>query len=242
MRILRATDYEKMSRIAADQITALIKCKPSCVLGLATGATPVGMYKELIKDYDSDVIDFSKVISINLDEYKGLAPDHPQSYRYFMNHNLFDHVNIKRENTYVPDGLYSDASIACKQYDAVISKYGPIDLQVLGIGHDGHIGFNEPADQFTPDTHCVSLTEMTIAANKRFFSSEEEVPREAYTMGIRPIIQARTVLLLASGKDKAEILKRALYGPVTPYVPASILQLHQNLVVVGDEEALGTIK
>ena len=242
MRILKAKDYKKMSRIAADQITALIKYKPSCVLGLATGSTPVGMYKELIKDCNSDVIDFSNVISINLDEYKGLGPDHPQSYRYFMNHNLFDHVNIKKGNTYVPDGLCSNASTACKQYDAIISKCGPIDLQVLGIGHDGHIGFNEPADQFTPGTHCVSLTEMTIAANKRFFSSEEDVPREAYTMGIRPIIQARTILLLAFGNDKAEILNQALRGPITPYIPASILQLHQNLVVVGDEEALGEVK
>ncbi len=242
MRILEATDYEKMSRIAADQITALIKCKPTCVLGLATGSTPTGMYKELIRDYTNDVIDFSRVISINLDEYKGLAPDHPQSYRYFMNQNLFNHVNIKKENTYVPDGLCPDAVAACRQYDSVISKYGPIDLQVLGIGHDGHIGFNEPADQYTPDTHCVSLTRMTIAANKRFFSSENDVPRQAYTMGIRPIIQARTILLLASGIEKAEILKKALSGPITPQVPASILQLHQNLIVVGDKEALEKIK
>lgn len=238
MKIITANDYDELSSIAANQIHQLINEKPNCVLGLATGSTPVGMYASLVEKYREGLINFSNVTSINLDEYCGLTPTHPQSYRYFMNQNLFDHVNIPVGNTYVPAGTEQDASVACSDYDRIINKFGPIDLQVLGIGHDGHIGFNEPADFFTPDTHCVELTPMTIDANKRFFSSYDEVPKKAYTMGIRPIMQAKTVLLLVSGKEKAHILKNALVGPITPDIPASILQLHTNLIVIADKEAL----
>ena len=241
MRIIRTTDYEQMSRAGADVITALLKRKPACTLGLATGSTPVGMYRQLISDCQKKEADFSSAVSINLDEYVGLSGDHPQSYRYFMNHTLFDHVNIRKEFTFVPDGTDGDAAHACSAYDAIIEQYGPTDLQVLGLGHDGHIGFNEPDDHFTPGTHCVALTDTTIEANKRFFASIDEVPKTAYTMGIRPIMQTGTVLLLVSGSDKAGILKQALTGPITPQVPASILQLHADLIVIGDEAALSLL-
>lgn len=238
MRITKTTDYEQMSRAGADVIAALLKKKPDCTLGLATGSTPVGMYQQLIQDYQKGEIDFARVTSINLDEYVGLSGDHPQSYRYFMNRNLFDHVNIRKEMTFVPDGTDADAVHACSAYDSIIDEHGPIDLQVLGLGHDGHIGFNEPSDHFTPGTHCVALTDTTVEANKRFFASVDEVPKTAYTMGIRTIMQAGTVLLLVSGADKASILKKALTGPIQPEVPASILQLHANLIVIADEAAL----
>ena len=237
MIIYKTANYEEMSRKAATIIGAQVIMKPDCVLGLATGSTPIGTYKELIDAYNKGDLDFSKVTSINLDEYKGLSPDNDQSYRYFMNTNLFDHVNIDKANTYVPDGLEPDSAKACADYNNIIATKGPIDLQLLGLGHNGHIGFNEPSAVFEKETNCVDLTESTIEANKRFFASEADVPRQAYTMGIGNIMSADKVLLIVSGKGKAEILKKVLYGPVTPEVPASILQFHKNVIVVADEEA-----
>ena len=241
MNIIRVKDYEEMSRRAAAIISAQILLKPDCVLGLATGSSPEGLYQNLIRQYENKELDFSRVTSVNLDEYKGLAPDHEQSYRRFMNDHLFDHVNIDKARTFVPDGLNEDSEKACLEYDQLIARTGGVDLQLLGIGNNGHIGFNEPADAFACGTHCVELTQSTIDANKRFFASEDLVPRYAYTMVIRNIIEAKKILLSASGKAKAEALKAALDGLVTPKVPASVLQLHRDVVVVADEDALGLV-
>lgn len=238
MRIYKTKDYEEMSQKAAQIIAAQIITKPDCVLGLATGSSPVGLYQNLVKLYQAGDLDFSEVTSVNLDEYKGLAPDHEQSYRWFMNDHLFRHVNIDPSRTFVPNGLEEDSQKACDDYNKIIQAAGGADLQLLGIGNNGHIGFNEPGEAFVCDTHCVELTASTIEANKRFFASEADVPRYAYTMGIRSIMQAGKILLIANGRAKAQALKNALYGPVTPHVPASILQLHADVVVVADEEAL----
>lgn len=237
MQIIKTKDYEDMSRKAANIIASLVTLKPNCVLGLATGSSPIGTYKELIKRYEEGDLDFSKVTSVNLDEYKGLSGDHDQSYRYFMNHNFFDHINIDKARTFVPDGTEPDADKACGAYNAIIASTGGQDLQLLGLGHDGHIGFNEPADVFPPVTHCVDLTDMTIEANKRFFASKDDVPRQAYTMGIQNIMLAKKVLVVVSGADKADILKAVVEGPITPQVPASVLQLHPDCVFVVDEAA-----
>lgn len=242
MIIYKAKDYNELSRKAANVIAAQILMKPNCVLGLATGSTPVGTYKELIQKYELGDLDFSNITSINLDEYKGLSGDNDQSYRYFMNENLFNHVNINKDHTYVPDGLEPDADKACKDYNDIIAASGGIDLQLLGLGHNGHVGFNEPSDEFVKETNCVDLTESTIEANKRFFASEADVPRQAYTMGIGNIMQARKVLVVVSGADKADILQKVIEGPVTPQVPASILQLHSDVVIVADEAALAKCK
>lgn len=241
MIIYKAADYHDMSRKAANIISAQIIMKPDCVLGLATGSSPVGTYKQLIEWYEKGDLDFSKVTSINLDEYKGLSPDSDQSYRYFMNNNLFDHINIDKSRTFVPNGLESDARKACNDYNNIIANSGGIDLQLLGLGHNGHIGFNEPGEAFEKETHCVNLTESTIEANKRFFASEADVPRQAYTMGIKNIMQAKKILVIVSGESKAAILKEVLYGPITPAVPASILQLHNDVTIVADEAALSLI-
>lgn len=241
MIIYKTKDYQDLSRRAASIIAAQIIIKPDCVLGLATGSSPVGLYQQLVLQYQNGDLDFSKVTSVNLDEYKGLGPDHDQSYRRFMDTNLFDHVNIDKTHTFVPNGLEEESSRACEEYNQKIESVGGVDLQLLGIGNNGHIGFNEPGEAFECDTHCVELTQSTIEANKRFFESEADVPRYAYTMGIRNIMQARKILLIASGRAKAQALKDALYGPVTPHVPASILQLHKDVAVVADEEALELI-
>lgn len=230
-----------MSRKAANIISAQIIMKPNCVLGLATGSSPVGTYQQLIEWYKKGDLDFSQVTSINLDEYKGLGPDNDQSYRYFMNTNLFNHVNINKNHTFVPDGLEKDSDKACSEYNHIITREGGIDLQLLGLGHNGHIGFNEPGAAFEKETHCVDLTESTIEANKRFFDSEESVPKQAYTMGIKSIMQAKKILVIVSGESKAEILKEVLHGPITPAVPASILQLHNDVTIVADEAALGKL-
>lgn len=230
-----------MSRKAAAILAAQVILKPACVLGLATGSSPVGLYQNLVKQYNNGELDFSKVTSVNLDEYKGLGPDHPQSYRKFMDSNLFDHVNIDKSRTFVPNGLEQDSEKACKEYDSLIEQTGGVDLQLLGLGNNGHIGFNEPGDSFTCGTHCMELTQSTIEANKRFFESEAEVPRYAYTMGIRSIMCAKKILLIVSGKAKAEALKAVLYGPVTPKVPGSVLQLHPDVAVVADEEAMSLL-
>ena len=231
-----------MSKKAAHIIASQVILNPDCVLGLATGSTPVGTYKNLIEWYQNGDLDFSQITSCNLDEYRGLSGDNDQSYRYFMNHNLFDHVNIRKECTYVPDGLDKDSDAACKAYEEIIEKVGGIDLQLLGLGHNGHIGFNEPADEFPKTTHCVDLTESTIQANKRFFENEADVPRQAYTMGIGTIMSAKKILVVVSGEDKAEILNKVINGPITPQVPASILQLHPDVTIVADEAALTKTK
>jgi len=237
MKIYKEKNYNEASKKAASIIAAQITLKPDSILGLATGSTPIGAYEKLVDSYKTGELDFSGITSINLDEYRGLSPEHDQSYRYFMNLHLFNHVNINKSNTFVPDGLEKDADKACRLYNSIIEKCGGIDLQLLGLGHNGHIGFNEPDTKFTCDTHCVDLTPSTIEANTRFFNSQAEVPKQAYTMGIRTIMQARRVLLMVTGEAKADILKKVLYGPVTPEVPASILQLHKHLYVVADEEA-----
>ena len=241
MIIYRAKNYQDMSRKAANIISAQIIMKPNCVLGLATGSSPVGTYQQLIEWYKKGDLDFSQVTSINLDEYKGLGPDNDQSYRYFMNTNLFNHVNINKNHTFVPDGLEKDSDKACSEYNHIITREGGIDLQLLGLGHNGHIGFNEPGAAFEKETHCVDLTESTIETNKRFFDSEESVPKQAYTMGIKSIMQAKKILVIVSGESKAEILKEVLHGPITPAVPASILQLHNDVTIVADEAALGKL-
>ena len=241
MRIIRTKDYEEMSRKAAAIISAQVIIKPNCVLGLATGGTPVGTYKHIVEWYNNGDLDFSEVTSVNLDEYRGLPREHKESYWSFMHTNLFNHVNINSERINLPDGTNMDAEAECARYDKVIESVGGVDLQLLGIGHDGHIGFNEPSDAFDLGTHCVQLTEETIDANQRFFDSRDEVPREAYTMGTRTIMQAKKVLMVVSGKDKAEIVKKAFFGPVTPQVPASILQMHPDFTLVADEDALSLV-
>ena len=238
MIIYRAKDYKDMSRKAANIISAQVIMKPNCTLGLATGSTPVGIYDQLTEWYKKGDLDFSAVHSVNLDEYRGLPKENDQSYYYFMHKNLFDRVNIRSENTNVPNGMEPDAEKECRRYEKLIADLGGIDLQLLGLGHNGHIGFNEPGEAFEKETHCVDLQERTIEANKRFFESADEVPRQAYTMGIKTIMQAKKILVAVSGEDKAEIVKKAFFGPVTPTVPASILQMHNDVTVVADEAAL----
>lgn len=237
MRFIVTKDYNDMSRKAANIISAQIITKPNCVLGLATGSTPVGTYKQLVEWYNKGDLDFSEVSTVNLDEYKGLDHDNDQSYYYFMMNNLFKHVNIDLSKTHVPDGTEPDPEKACADYEKIVNEYGGADLQLLGLGHNGHIGFNEPADDFPKVTHCVDLTESTIKANARFFEKIEDVPTQAYTMGIGTIFKAKRILLIASGKDKAEIVKKAFCGPIDPRVPASILQLHPDVTIVLDEDA-----
>lgn len=241
MQIIRARDYEDMSRKAAGILSAQIILKPDCVLGLATGSTPIGIYEQLILRYQEGELSFSKVKTVNLDEYKGLAPDHEQSYRYFMDTHLFSHVDIDKKDTYTPDGLAEDEAAECARYEGVIRQMNGVDMQLLGLGHNGHIGFNEPAGAFQKSTHCVALTESTIQANSRLFERIEDVPHHAYTMGIGTIMGAKKILLVVSGQDKAKILREACFGPITPKVPASILQLHPDVTVVGDAEALSQI-
>ncbi|MGO5114368.1 glucosamine-6-phosphate deaminase [Candidatus Avoscillospira sp. LCP25S3_F1] len=242
MRIIVCPDYSAMSRQAANVIAAQVILKPDCVLGLATGSTPVGAYQQLAKWQQQGDVTFADVRTVNLDEYRGLPGTHDQSYRYFMNTNLFDHIDIDKENTFVPNGMAEDVEAECAAYDERIQEFGGIDLQLLGIGHDGHIGFNEPADHFSCGTNCVKLTDMTIDANARFFANRDDVPREALTMGMQAIMQARAILMVVSGADKAEIIRKSFCGPITPEVPASILQLHPNVTIVGDEAALAGLK
>ena len=237
MRIYKTKNYETMSRRAANILSAQVIVKPDCVLGLATGSTPVGVYRQLVEWYQKGDLNFSEVKSVNLDEYQGLAPEHPQSYRYFMEQHLFSHVNIHSDETHVPNGLCVDSAAECARYDQLIQDMGGIDLQILGMGHNGHIGFNEPGDAFELRTHRVQLTESTLEANGQYFIGEEQ-PSYAFTMGIKNIMTARKIVLVVSGAGKAEILYKALAGPVTPMVPASILQLHPDVTVVADEAAL----
>ena len=241
MKIISAKDYGAMSRAAANLISAQVILKPDCVLGLATGSSPVGTYQQLIQWHKKGDLDFSRVRTVNLDEYVGLTPDHDQSYAYFMRANLFDHVNIDPANTNIPDGRNPDGQGECRRYDQVIQSLGGVDLQLLGLGLNGHIGFNEPDAAFPCGTHLVTLTDSTRQANKRFFASLDDVPTHAFTMGIRDIMQARRVVMVASGENKAEAIKAAFFGPVTPSVPASILQFHKNFYLVADEAALSLV-
>ena len=241
MRIICAKDYKEMSEMAADIIGAQVLLKPDAVLGLATGSTPIGTYEELVRRYEAGRLDFGKIKTVNLDEYRGLTRDNDQSYYYFMHTHLFNHININKNNTNVPDGMEPDALNAGQDYENIIKNYGGIDLQLLGLGNNGHIGFNEPGDEFIDKTHVVDLTESTIEANKRFFASIDDVPKQAYTMGIGSIMRAKRVLMVVNGKGKAEIVKEAFFGPITPKVPASILQLHNDFILIGDVEALSCL-
>jgi len=232
MRFITVDTYESMSKIAANIIAAQIVLKPNSVLGLATGSTPIGTYEQLALKCSSGDVDFSNVTSVNLDEYVGLPEENDQSYRYFMNKNLFSNININYDNTFVPNGCASDLLEECEAYDERIKKMNGIDIQLLGIGVDGHIGFNEPCDVFVKETHTVDLDESTIEANSRFFASKNDVPKRAVTMGMGAIMSAKKILLIANGANKADILDQALYGPITPHVPASILQLHNDVTVI----------
>ena len=241
MKIYKAKDYKDMSRKAANIISAQVIMKPNCVLGLATGSTPIGTYDQLVEWYNKGDLDFSEVTTVNLDEYKGLPRTNDQSYYYFMHQHLFDRVNIDPERTNVPNGMEPAAEQEYGRYEELIRSLGGVELQLLGLGHNGHIGFNEPGEAFEKETHCVDLTESTIEANKRFFASADDVPKQAYTMGIKTIMQAKKILIVVNGENKADIVERAFFGPVTPEVPASILQLHNDVTLVGDEAALAKI-
>ena len=236
MKFITVDTYEKLSRQAANIISAQVILKPDSVLGLATGSSPLGTYKQLIEWYEKGDIDFSKVTSVNLDEYVGLDCTNDQSYRYFMNKNFFEHINIDLGNTFVPNGCAVDLAGEGKRYDDHIAELGGIDLQLSGIGLDGHIGFNEPDKYFVKSTHVVDLHESTIKANSRFFANIDEVPKRAITMGMVSIMQAKKILLIASGKEKRDILEKAFYGPITPEIPASILQLHPDITVIYSEK------
>ncbi len=238
MKIIKESDYESMSRTAADIISAQVISNPASVLGFATGTTPIGLYDRLGEMCKKDGLDFSKVRTVNLDEYCGLPGTHPQSYRYFMDRHLFDKINILKANTFLPDGQAKDFVREGERYESLIRELGGVDLQLLGIGHNGHVGFNEPADFFEKTTHRVKLTERTIQANARLFGSRDEVPGYAMTMGIQTIMLARKILLVVNGRDKAAILAKALTGAITPEVPASVLQLHPDLTVVADADAM----
>ena len=236
MKFITVDTYEKLSLQAANIISAQVILKPDSVLGLATCSSPLGTYKQLIESYEKEDIDFSKVVSENLDEYVGLDGASDQSYRYFMNKNFFEHINIDISNTFVPNGCAVDLAGEGKRYDEHIAELGGIDLQLLGIGLDGHIGFNEPDKYFVKSTHVVDLHESTIKANSRFFANIDEVPKRAITMGMVSIMQAKKILLIAGGKEKPYILEKAFYGPITPEIPASILQLHPDITVIYSEK------
>jgi glucosamine-6-phosphate deaminase len=242
MKILVVKNYDEMSKVAAKELAEVISKKPEATLGLATGGTPVGMYKELIDMHKNNSLDFSKVTTVNLDEYVGLSGEHDQSYRYFMDSNLFNHVNIRKEYTYVPNGLAEDMLKECVNYDKRIEELGGIDVQVLGIGSNGHIGFNEPSDTLSLGTHVTDLAESTIEANSRYFESKEEVPTKALTMGLCAIMKAKKILLMVSGESKAEIMDKVVNGKITTQVPASFLQMHKDVVLIIDEDAARKIK
>ena len=237
MKVIVVKDYQAMSDLAAEIIANTIKANPSCTLGLATGSSPIGTYQNLVKDVKAGEISFKDVKTYNLDEYCGISRSHPQSYYYFMHDNLFNHVDIDEANVHIPAVSNDHLEEDCKTYNDMLHN-ATIDLQLLGIGGNGHIGFNEPGTVFKKETHCVDLTESTIEANKRFFASEADVPRQAYSLGIKNIMQARKILVIVSGKDKADALYNAVHGEITPAVPASILQLHNDVTIVADADAL----
>ncbi len=242
MRIYKVKDYDEMSRKTAQIIASQVILKADCKLGLSTGSTPIGAYEYLVKWYQEGYLDFKEVTAVNLDEYKGLSPDNEQSYSYYMEEKLYKHINIKAENTFIPDGNELDSEKACKDFSDILKRIGRIDLQLIGMGHNGHIGFNEPGSSFELDVHCMDLTQMTIKANSRFFDSISQVPTQAYTMGMKNIMDAKKILFIANGECKAEIVKKAFFGPVTPEVPASILQLHRDFTIVADEAALSQVE
>ena len=241
MKIIVVKNYDEMSAEATKQVAEVLASKPDCVLGLATGDTPIGMYKGLIELYKDGKLDFSKATSVNLDEYYPITPDNDQSYRYFMNTNLFDHVNIDKAKTFVPDGQAKDVEAHCAEYEARIDALGGVDIQVLGIGRNGHIGFNEPDAELIKGTHLTELTKSTIEANSRFFASEDEVPKHALTMGIESVFKARKVIVLASGANKAEAVRAMLKGNISTNCPASLLCLHRDAVLICDEAAYSLV-
>lgn len=237
MKIIITKNYEELSKVAANEMADVVKSNPSAILGLATGGSPIGMYKELIRMNEAGEIDFSKVTTVNLDEYVGLSGDHPQSYRYFMNENLFNHINIDKNNTYVPNGLAENIEEECKNYDKKIADLGGTDVQLLGIGNNGHIAFNEPADDLVSGTHLTNLTQATIEANARFFDSIDEVPKTALTMGLGGIMKSKKIIVIASGESKAEAVKEMVSGKISTKMPASMLQMHRDVTVIIDEDA-----
>ena len=241
MRIISVKDYQEMSRAAASLIAAQVLGKPDSVLGLATGSSPIGAYQKLIEWHKAGALDFSACSTANLDEYVGLTKDNDQSYAYFMRQNLFDHINIPAERLNIPDGTNPNAAAECARYDKVIEELGGIDLQLLGIGRNGHIGFNEPGDCFVKETHVVDLAESTIDANARFFASRDDVPKQAISMGMGAIMGAKKVLLCASGEEKADAICGSVLGAISPSCPASILQLHPDVIVVVDEAAFSKL-
>lgn len=238
MQIIKTNDYNQMSTQAAELIASQISNKPESVIGLATGSSPLGTYQSLIALYKKGELDFSSIKTFNLDEYVGLSAENDQSYRYFMEENLFSQVNIKADNVNFLSGTAPSPEAECRRYEKRIAELGGIDLQLLGLGHNGHIAFNEPSSHFARETFMVKLTQSTIDANKRFFTSEDEVPKSALTMGIGTIFKAKKLVVVVSGEDKADIAYETVYGPITPEVPGSILQLHNDVYFIGDEAAL----
>ncbi|MCF0146914.1 MAG: glucosamine-6-phosphate deaminase [Clostridium sp.] len=237
MKVIVTKNYDELSKVAAKEMAKVVKNNPKAILGLATGGSPMGMYKELIRMNKDGEIDFSKVTTVNLDEYVGLSGDHPQSYRYFMNENLFNHINIDKNNTYVPNGLAENIEEECKNYDEKIANLGGTDLQLLGIGNNGHIAFNEPDEDLVAGTHLTGLTQDTIEANARFFDSIDEVPKTALTMGLGGIMKSKKIIVIASGESKAEAVKAMVKGKISTNMPASMLQMHRDVVIIVDEEA-----
>lgn len=237
MEVIICKTYEEVSEKAASIVADLVKNKPDCTLGLATGSTPIGMYRELVRRYEAGELDFSKVSSFNLDEYYPISRENDQSYYYFMNENLFDHINISKENINIPNGEANDPEAECKAYDAKLAAHGAVDIQVLGIGQNGHIGFNEPDDALYVSTHITGLTESTIAANSRFFESEADVPRRALTMGMGTILSAKKIILIANGRAKHDAIKALLDDKITTRVPATLLKVHPGVTLICDEDA-----
>ena len=243
MRIIVVENYDELSKRAAELFIDVLDAKKDAVVGLATGSTPIGLYNCLAEAYAAGRIDFSEVTSVNLDEYYPIAPDNDQSYRYFMNKNLFDKINIKKENTFVPDGMAKDADAACKAYEEKIDALGGTDIQILGIGRNGHIGFNEPdVNGLFANTHLTALTENTIEANARFFASADEVPKHALTMGIGSVFKARKIIIMANGVDKADAIRKMVEGPISTMCPASLLCLHPDVTLICDKSAYSLVK
>lgn len=237
MKLIEVYSYEELSLKAAQIVANQIKSKHNSVLGLATGSTPLGCYQELVRMYQNGEIDFSNITTFNLDEYYGLGPENRNSYRYYMDHYFFDHININKEATHIPQGIPQDVLTECQAYEALASQMGGMDLQILGLGTTGHIAFNEPDSTFHPFTRLVNLDESTIQANGHYFKHHNDIPRQALTVGMRFILNSRLILLLASSEKKAFALERTINGPIDPMVPASILQLHPNVVIIADDSA-----
>lgn len=242
MRLIVVKDYDEMSKTAAKEMAAVVNSNPKAILGLATGGTPEGMYKELIRMNKAGEIDFKDVTSVNLDEYVGLGGDHPQSYRYFMNNHLLDHINIDKSRTFVPNGLAEDVNEEGRKYDQMIDDLGGIDMQLLGVGTNGHIAFNEPDGELVAGTHLTGLTKSTIESNSRYFDSEDDVPKTAVTMGLGQIMKSKKILLIASGENKAEAMKELFSGKISTSCPVTMLQMHKDVTVILDEAAASLLK